>query len=270
MIVAKFGVDWSVAMRGLMVAALLLGAVSGAQAADMPDLPILRGSFTDGLTTASVNWQGGYFGGQVAWGSVTSNVPAGINSDMQSPFSGLAPAGVNYNWQPLGQAHSINTGFGAFAGYNLQWDDVIVGVEANYIHDGFSSRTNSTGLQYANDNVTVLSVTNSSAVVKLSDFGSFRLRTGYAVGCFLPYVFLGAGFGDQTIDRAVSASPPPVRSVWMTDSKSKLVYGYSLGGGFDVMLVGGLFARAEYEYRRITSNIESNLNTVRVGLGYKF
>jgi len=36
------------------------------------------------------------------------------------------------------------------------------------------------------------------------------------------------------------------------------------------MLVGGLFARAEYEYRRITSNIESNLNTVRVGLGYKF
>jgi outer membrane immunogenic protein len=270
MIVAKFGVDWSVAMRGLVAAVMLLGAVSGAQAADMPDLPILRGSFTDGLTTASVNWQGGYFGGQVAWGSVRSNVPAGINSDMQEPFNALAPAGVSYNWQPLGQARGINTGFGAFAGYNLQWDDVIVGVEANYIHDGFSPRTTSNGVQYANDNVTILSMTNSSAVVKLSDFGSFRLRTGYAVGCFFPYVFLGAGFGEQTVDRAVSATPPTVRPLWSTDDKSKLVYGYSLGGGFDVMLVGGLFARAEYEYRRITSNIESNVNTVRAGLGYKF
>jgi len=36
------------------------------------------------------------------------------------------------------------------------------------------------------------------------------------------------------------------------------------------MLVGGLFARAEYEYQRVTSNIETNINTVRVGLGYKF
>jgi outer membrane immunogenic protein len=270
MINAKFGADWSVAMRGLVVAAMVLGAVSGAKAADMPDLPILRGSFTDGLTTASVNWQGGYFGGQVAWGSARSNVPAGINGDMQAPFNSLALPGVSYNWQPLGQARNINTGFGAFAGYNLQWDDVIVGVEANYIHDGFNSRTTSNGVQYAADNVTILSMTNSSAVVKLSDFGSFRLRTGYAVGCFLPYVFLGAGFGGQTVDRAISATPPTVRPLWSTDDKSTLVYGYSLGGGFDVMLVGGLFARAEYEYRRITSNIESNINTVRAGLGYKF
>jgi outer membrane immunogenic protein len=255
-------------MRGLVVAAVMLGAMSGARAADMPDLPILRGSFTDGFTTASVNWSGAYFGAQASWGSANSNLPAGINSDMQATF--IPPAGVAYVWQPLGQAHSINTGFGAFAGYNFQWDDIIVGVEANYIHDGFSSRSNTTVMRYANDNVTVLSIMNSSATVKLSDFGSLRLRTGYAVGCFLPYVFLGAGFGDQTIDRAVSASPPPVLPPWATDSKSKLVYGYSLGGGFDVMLVSGLFARAEYEYRRITSNFESNLNTVRVGLGYKF
>jgi opacity protein-like surface antigen len=36
------------------------------------------------------------------------------------------------------------------------------------------------------------------------------------------------------------------------------------------MLVGGLFARAEYEYQRVTSNIETNINTVRLGVGYKF
>ena len=29
------------------------------------------------------------------------------------------------------------------------------------------------------------------------------------------------------------------------------------------MLVAGLFMRAEYEYRRVTSDIETNINTVR-------
>jgi outer membrane immunogenic protein len=269
MISATFGADWSVAMRRLVVAVVMLGAVSGAQAADMPDLPVLRGSFTDGFTTANVNWSGVYFGGQGSWSSVTSNVAPNINDGMEATFNRNVPPGVAYSWQPLGQAHSIKGGFGAFAGYNWQWDDVIVGVEANYIHDGFSSRTNTTVTRFNNDN-TIQSITNSSAVVKLSDFGSLRLRTGYAVGCFLPYVFLGAGFGSQAVDQVISASPPPVGPVQATDGKSKMVYGYSLGGGFDAMLVNGLFARVEYEYRRITSNIESNLNSVRVGLGYKF
>jgi len=36
-------------------------------------------------------------------------------------------------------------------------------------------------------------------------------------------------------------------------SNEKLVYACSAGAG--VVLVGGLFARAEYEYQRMTSNI---------------
>src|SRR5258708_36820194 len=54
-------------MRGFVLAAVMFGAASGAQAADMPDLPILRGALTDGLTT--VNWQGYYIGGQWGYGS---------------------------------------------------------------------------------------------------------------------------------------------------------------------------------------------------------
>ena len=38
--------------------------------------------------------------------------------------------------------------------------------------------------------------------------------------------------------------------------------------GKDTRLSG--YMRAEYEYRRVTSDVESNINTVRVGLGYKF
>jgi opacity protein-like surface antigen len=251
-------------MRRLLLAAMMFGAASGAEAAD---LPFLRGSFTDGLTTARVNWQGYYIGGQIDYGSIDSKLPTTINSDMQSTF--VPPAGVAYNWQPLGQAHSLNSGYGAFAGYNSQWEDVVVGLEANYIHGGFRAYSSSTGNTY-NPDLSVASTTYSNAVIKVSDFGSLRVRAGYIIGCFLPYAYLGAGFGSQTVERSVSASPGPLLPAWTTDTKTKLVYGYSAGLGVDAMLVGGLFARAEYEYQRVTSNIESNINTVRLGLGYKF
>ena len=48
------------------------------------------------------------------------------------------------------------------------------------------------------------------------------------------------------------------------------MYGYSLGFGVDIMLARGFFARVEYEYLRVTSNFESNVNSVRAGIGYKF
>ena len=35
-------------------------------------------------------------------------------------------------------------------------------------------------------------------------------------------------------------------------------------------LWGGLFARAEYEYVRFTGAVDTSINTVRGGLGYKF
>jgi len=49
-----------------------------------------------------------------------------------------------------------------------------------------------------------------------------------------------------------------------------LIYGYSAGLGVDVNLVGGLFLRAEWEYIRYTSSIDTSVNTGRAGIGYKF
>jgi opacity protein-like surface antigen len=49
-----------------------------------------------------------------------------------------------------------------------------------------------------------------------------------------------------------------------------LIYGYSAGLGVDVMLIAGLFMRAEWEYVRFSSSIDTQINTVRAGLGYKF
>lgn len=251
-------------MRRILLAAVMLGTASGAQAAD---LPFLRGSFTEGLTTTKVFWQGYYLGGQLAYGSIHSKLPGNINSDMQSTFQ--PPADVTYNWRPLGEAHSLNMGYGGFAGYNSQWEDVVVGLEANYLHGEYRAYASSTGTRY-NPVPDIVSTTHSNAALRVTDFGSLRVRAGYIMGCFLPYAYLGAGMGSQTIERNVSASPDPVLWSWTTATKTKLIYGYSAGAGLDVMLVGGLFTRLEYEYQRVTGEIETNINSVRVGLGYKF
>jgi opacity protein-like surface antigen len=49
-----------------------------------------------------------------------------------------------------------------------------------------------------------------------------------------------------------------------------LVYGYTAGLGIDINLIGGLFMRAEWEYIRFTTSVDTSVNTARLGLGYKF
>jgi outer membrane immunogenic protein len=51
---------------------------------------------------------------------------------------------------------------------------------------------------------------------------------------------------------------------------SRLIYGYTAGLGVDVNLVGGLFLRGEWEYIRFTSAVDTTINTVRAGVGYRF
>jgi len=251
-------------MRRFVLAAMIFGVAYGAHAADLPDFPALRGTYTDGLSSAKVNWQGFYIGGQAAYGS-TSSKPTPSNTDLQNTF--VPPSGFSYRWASLGPAHGLNTGYGGFVGYNSQWDDVVLGIEGNYLHAGMRARTSGT----ANfGDPPFATATNSSVSINVTDFGSARLRAGYVIGCFLPYLYGGVGVGSQTVERNVSASPPPIVVPWSSDAKTKLVYGYSLGVGFDVMLMAGLFLRAEYEYLRVTSTIESNINSARFGIGYKF
>ena len=110
-----------------------------------------------------------------------------------------------------------------------------------------------------------------------------RARAAYSYYNFLPYIFGGAALGLADVTRSTTISGTQVNasaqpgfqnvpfSVSATDSVSKrLLIGYTAGVGVDVNLIGGLFLRAEYEYIRFTSTIDTNINTVRAGLGYKF
>ncbi|CAN5129590.1 outer membrane beta-barrel protein [soil metagenome] len=257
-------------MRKFLLIVAALGVANGAHAADLPDFGALRGAVVDGVPVRAVNWQGYYIGGQASYGSTVSKIPSTINSDLHPVYSAATGA---YSWPGLATPHANNTGFGGFAGYNSQWDDVVIGIEANYIHGKYNSISSSAG--YSSDVNGQLLTTNSSASVKIDDFGSLRARAGYAINCFLPYLFVGGGVGNMVVERSTTVTPGPSLAapapLTMTAAKSNLVYGYSAGAGVDIMLMAGLFLRAEYEYQRIASkDIDSNVNSARVGVGYKF
>src|SRR4051794_41289045 len=91
--------DWSVAMRSLVVAVSVFGMVSAAHAADLSDLPILRGGLTEGLNNSRVNWDGYYVGVQGGYGSSDENfngststmtAGGGAETPVERPKEGLS------------------------------------------------------------------------------------------------------------------------------------------------------------------------------------
>ena len=285
MISAKFrAFDGGVAMRGLVLAAVVFGAVSGAQAADMPDF--LRGSLPAG-PAPTVNWQGYYIGAQAGYGSSDENF-SGSNSTMLAALLSnnvIEQMGVSQWNLGLGKNSSRAPGYGAFMGYNWQWDDVVVGVEASYLHGSFGGKSSAfkaltSGSALSDTFFHSVSVTSSSAI-SISDMATFRGRAAYSFGCFLPYVFGGLALGNANITRSVLVTDAvsttalgvftPLQPLSADDAQhNHLIYGYTAGLGVDVNLVAGLFLRAEWEYIRFTTVVDTNINTVRAGLGYKF
>lgn len=271
-------------MRRLVLAAVMLGTMSGAQAADWSDLPILRG--TQGLTTSRVNWQGYYVGGQGSFGTSDMNFTGSTRTVAAALLANTAiEAGGQVSSWPVGggKVSTHGHGYGAFVGYNGQWEDVVLGVEANYVHGKFGgAATGVMGRSFTDpagflDNITYTSISS----IAISDMATLRLRGGYSFGSFLPYMFAGAALGQANITKTARITGTQVNqsapfqtinvNLSATDGiYSHLIYGYSAGLGVDVMLAAGFFLRAEWEYVRFASSVDTSVNTVRAGLGYKF
>jgi len=288
MIGIKFRVSrWSVAMRRLLLVAVMFGAASVAQAADMPDLPFLRGSFTEGLSTTAVNWEGAYIGAHAAYGTSNMNFTGATRTVAARLMDGLEMEQIQRisEWPVLGKVSVHGEGFGGFVGYNSQWTDTVIGLELNYTHGKFGgSQTGSMSRFFTLPSGYTDAVTyQATARMNVTDMGTLRLRGGYAYGSFLPYMFGGIALGQADIVRTARvfgtqvnpAAAPGFQNVPFdisaTDAQyAHLIYGYSFGIGTEVMLAAGLFMRAEWEYVRFTSSIDTQINTVRAGLGYKF
>jgi len=278
-------------MRRLLAALGLIGLLSPAFAADY-ELPTLRGSetFVPAFPTYP-SWQGFYAGGQLSYTSASANFTGATQPLVAFSLRELALEAVATpdQWQVLGTRDAGAAGFGGFVGYNVQWDDVVIGLELNYTHSSLdlaapssplSRRVDVNGLTY---DVTL----DASGSTFISDFATTRARFGWATGNFLPYGAIGLAFGRA--DLALSTNvfgtqtgpnpnpPPPTQVIPFAFGQAQAktgayLFGYSGAAGLDFALTQHIFARGEYEYiqwQRFWS-ITSGMHNLRAGLGVKF
>jgi outer membrane immunogenic protein len=272
-------------------AALAISALLLSEPALAADYDVLRGS--SGWIKASpayFRWDGFYVGGQVGSASLGADFTGNSSNLISNMLNNtrLQAEAAPSTWITSGKPDSaIALSYGAFAGYNSQWDDAIVGVEFNYNHSNLSVSTSgsvarivtlSDQFQYA---VTV----QSASKFTINDYATLRGRAGYALGNFMPYLTGGVALGIASTRTTASVSyptpvytgtatpapptPPPV-SLSATDGRDNMfVYGFALGGGVDWMIFQNVFLRGEYEYLRFSQS-KAAINNVRAGLGVRF
>jgi opacity protein-like surface antigen len=274
-------------MRWVICAAVVLGLARPALA---QDFDVLRGSQSVG-PAAFTNWSGFYAGGHAAYADGGANF-AQATGPLISFLLRNTTVEQNFNisaWQVLGKSDSTTTGFGGFVGYNSQWANVILGVEANYTKaQWFGSSTDSLARRMDSGGTTYNVSVDGTSSIKLNDYGTLRARAGYVMGNFMPYGFVGFAIGRADITKSATVSDTevsdstglvigclgtlPACSQTDTDSRSQFIYGYSAGLGMDWALTQNIFLRGEYEYIQFTGigGLDLYLNNVRVGGGFKF
>jgi outer membrane immunogenic protein len=253
------------------------------------DYPTLRGSNPYIPAPPTYNrWSGYYAGGNVGY-SVSGMDFANATGDLIA-FILRQTTIENENhvsqWPLLGKGIAKGVSFGGFAGYNSQWDDLILGVEANYTHANLTtSSSGSLGRSFTTsdsyDNTVDLT---GFARLTVKDFVTLRGRAGYVLGSFLPYAMFGFAVGTAESVRGVtvvsrghyvgSGGLSDYGPITQTSSETKnvVVYGFSAGLGLDVEIVPNLFARGEWEFVQFKApdRINAYVNTLRTGLGWRF
>lgn len=273
-------------MRWLMCALIVAGSAQSAAAADL-GLPILRGSNTYDVG-GPTRWDGFYVGAQVGstWsGTDFANSTKSLVSFILRNTTIENEQHVS-DWTTLGKADTSGTSWGGFVGYQVQWDEAVVGVEANYNRTNMSAsasdsmrRTFSTSDGYSND----VQVTATSAI-RITDYGTVRARAGWAAGSFMPYAFVGVAVGRADVTRSArviasgfdtTGSGNPPYSTDQTNAAAKLgafAYGWTTGLGLEFMLMQCLFVRGEYEYVQFGAfnDLNTHIHTARVAAGVRF
>jgi opacity protein-like surface antigen len=303
----------SAARRLMTTFGLLASLLSPAFAADY-DLPILRGSQTPlpvaPATTVGpatfTRWSGLYFGGVVSYTTtsadfINTTAPL-IHFSLRSTTleQQVAPSGIAV----LGRGSDVGFGGGGFFGYNTQWQDLILGVEATYNHTNLNTTAASSAIARIFPSLNNEVALSATGRLDLTDYAEARFRAGYIVGNLLPYGFMGvavgrASYSVTTLADVAQFTPsgapflvpnytcigtgggvtlnaaglcqdfPFSNSVGQNNA---LLWGFSVGAGLDWALTQHFFLRGEFEFVQFApiSAINLALFSGRVGAGYKF
>jgi outer membrane immunogenic protein len=291
-----------------LLAVLSLCGASTARAADL-DYDYLRGADYDPVPAPVVDWSGVYVGGHGGYTSAALGTKGALqpliyrdSHDTTGESTFRASTLLNPPSKRVG-----DTSFGAFVGYNVQFDDFVFGFEADYTNFG-KMGVSSDGLGRSKTASNILETVDMAGytVTRVNDYGTLRARAGYALGNILPFVTGGLAIGrariadttmyrnygfDVTAYNANLAGTPtyvsnfgytsfnpnapyngtPFTSI-QTQSKTKVVAGATVGAGLEYAITPNILLRAEYQYVLFSQfdGHKVNLNTVRAGAAVKF
>jgi len=271
-------------MRWVIVALFVLGFVPRAFAAD---LDILRGSEPVGPAFFT-NWTGFYVGGDAGVSDQNADFSRATQPSIAFVLRNTALENTSHPSElpVLGTADKTALSYGGFFGYNSQWQDLMLGVEANVLHATTALTAPSSGitrgaLSDGQGNSYTVTITGTGSMANLN-YVALRGRAGLILGNFLPYGFIGAvvGLSDVNITSRIQGvcepgSKPTCSNFAFsaTDGRtSTLLYGATVGGGLDYAFTQHFFLRGEFEYTRFVQfdNLLLAVTSARLGAGYKF
>ncbi len=243
-------------LLALAAAGAIAACAAPAAAADLGG-PSYRPSVKDEYSYAPQPmpfWRGFYFGGNVGYGW------DGGNNQTLATSDGAFSAGIE-NAGAFG---------GAQFGYNAQFGNIVVGVEADIQGgDVNGSRSFAAGLAAG------------TISTDIDYFGTIRGRLGYATGPFL--IYATGGFAWANVDTQAVGVTTAGNAYNL--SGSSFATGYVVGAGVEYAISRNWSAKMEYQYlnldagtfggvdsggQAVSTKVEPDLHTVRMGLNYRF
>jgi opacity protein-like surface antigen len=293
-----------------MLCAMAIGVAAPATAADWKQLsePVLRGSETiepprykPGYPV-HFRWEGLYLGGQIGRTESGADFSTGVSSLVSYILRHDVVGNHVVDWTTLPKDSTVVGSWGGFLGYNLQWDEAVIGFELNYnrikvdhaVADSLTRSFNDDAVAPAGHHFFYTATVAGSASVAVTDYGTVRARAAWAYGRLLPYIFGGLAIGRGTVTHSATVSytrtdtpdattppTPPITPIPtfnfgpVTRSETlsnRVFYGYTAGLGIDIAVLPNVFVRGEWEYIEFTTlpDVKLHFNTLRAGLGIKF
>lgn len=244
-----------------------------------------------GSSAGGTNWSGFYAGGFAGYSNVNFNSSKTPGSLIANYLRNTTIENEMFvsSMLKIPAKSTSKESFGGFIGYNTQWDDIVLGIEADYT---FLDMTSSGSDQISrfkelSDGYLASARVTGTASARLEQIGTLRGRIGYTMGNFMPYVTGGFAYGSGKITHSatvatqyVDANPNDERvlpsiynpAVRLTGKRSSAtMFGGVVGGGVEAAL-GSLLIRGEVLYARLGAQGRTSIDhtTARVGAGVKF
>ncbi|WP_317993441.1 outer membrane protein [Bartonella gliris] len=260
------------------------------------------------IVVPAFSWTGFYIGGQI--GGFSGKLSA-MTHDVGIPFH-LDEDSKNKEWVPIEKGYlpelsglvggfyagtNVDLGSGFILGVDT---DMLLGVDTDMLFSGRKKAKTIIKTDEASEDAVVVekkigkqetqlrAVSGEdegskaeedritfSHILKQKWTGATRVRVGFSSDRFMPYISGGVAYGK--FQDIMSASIAGEEELGVTFDVTKMMVGYTLGGGIDYAMTDNAIVRAEYRYsdfgkKKFGDQIELDYKTndFRVGLAYKF